>query len=288
MKGYIISFSAIILLSSMMLFSVFYSQNAQDRNYSFNDIKKYSKAEFVKDDLGFDLSEILGTQISIQIEPNLEITFIETLPAEYSKIAGINKFKEFAETSYSAVNNTKIKIGSERISSSVPVKFSNGLVYEYGFGAGSSAEFFAENRNTNAVSIDLNLNVNASSIQVNETLFTSSPDLTVNFNYSDLNSLNEKHEILQVNSLSDNVIVIRFSGSAEDVIEIHFGSFEGKINAVRVWNKTFGQKKTLLALKAVMPQLDLNSGLKVFADIDLNYFQQDLNSSSLIELKKFS
>jgi len=288
MKGYIVSFSAILLLSSMLLFSAFYSENVQNRNYSSEEIKKYSKAEFIKDDLGFDLNKLIGTGIEINRTGNLEIVFREEIPADFNKMDRIQKFKEFAESSYSEINNIKVKIIASRINNSVPIKFSNGLVYEYGFGAESSAEFFSENGNSNMSLIDLNLNINASSVEVTETLFSLNPDLTVNLNYIDLNSLNEKHQILLIDSSQNNVITARFSDNLNDVIEIHLGSFEGKNNALKVWNRTSGQNKISLEFRAVMPELDLNSGLKVFADIDLNYLQTDLNSYSLIELKGVS
>ena len=85
----------------------------------------------------------------------------------------------------------------------------------------------------------------------------------------------------------DNTIIIRFSDNLNDVIEIHLGSFEGKINAVKVWNKTLSEKQTLVEFKPEMP-FDLNSSLIVFVDLDLNYNQETLKCNSLIELKQVS
>ena len=133
MKGYIISFSAILLLSSMLLFSAFYSDNAKERNLSVNEIKKYSKLGFVKDDLAFDLNKMLGTEIELDRQENLTMVFREKIPADFDKKARIIKFKEFIESNYSSINNAQIGININRLNNSIPLKFSNGLIYEYGF-----------------------------------------------------------------------------------------------------------------------------------------------------------
>lgn len=288
MKGYIVSFSAIVLLSSMLLFAGFYSANVKERNISVNEMKKYSKLEFVKDDLGFDLNKMLGTEIEIAREENLTMVFRESIPADFNKMKRIVKLKEFIESSYSSINNSSISFNIGRLNNSVPVKFSNRLVYEYGFNSGSSVYFYAENGDTNISSMDLNLNVEGSSVSVSFPADSLTPNLSVNFNYVDQNALNETHENLQLGSSLDNVILISFSDTPNDEIEIHIGSFDGKINAMQILNKTSNQEKINLVFKAIMNALDLNSGFNAFVDADLNYIQTDLNSNGLIELKQFS
>ncbi|MFH1695071.1 MAG: hypothetical protein ABH850_01410 [Candidatus Micrarchaeota archaeon] len=289
MKGYIVSFSAILLLSSMLLFSMFYSENVNSRNYSGNEIKKYSKIEFIKDDLGFDINKILGTSIEVQKEGNLGIVFREQIPADFNKMQRIVKLKEFIESSYSAINNSEIGLDIGRMNKIIPIRFSNNLEYDYNFDSGkNSVVFYSTNGNTDIGLMDLNLNVSGSSVYVSDFLFPPNPDVTVNFNYVDGNALNEKHETLLVNSGLDYPITIRFSDDAEDIIEIHLGSFDAKTNAVKVWNRTLNENKISLGLKTVMPAIDFNSGFKAFVVMDLNYMQTDINSDSLIELKQFS
>jgi len=288
MKGYIISFSAILLLSSMLLFALFYSENVQSRNLDTANIKKYSKLEFIKDDLGFDANKILGTGISVNRTGNLELTFNEIIPSDFNKMQRIVKWKEFIESSYSSINNAEIKLGIKRMDKVIPIKFSNGLVYDYNFDAGKNSVFFySTTGNTNISEMDLNLNVTGSSVFVSKPLLSLNPDVTVNFNYIDQNALNEKHEIRELDSSLDNTITIRFSDDLSDVIEIHLGNVNGKINAVWVWNKSLSQNKINLVFKPVMNAIDVNSSFNAFLYADLNYFQTDLNSNDLIELKQF-
>ncbi len=288
MKGYVISFSAILLLSSMLLFSMFYLENVNSRNYSSGEIKKYSKMEFIKDDLSFDLNKILGTSIKVNKGNNLEITFNEIIPSDFNKMQRIIKMKEFAETSYSAINNSSIKINVDRLNQNIPLKFSNKLVYEYDFTPNKNSVFFYALGDTNMTSMDLNLTVSGSSVSVSRPLNALNPDLIVNFNYIDGNALNEKHEILLMDSTLKNKIEIIFSADGDDKIKINIGTFKGKNNAMLIENETINQNKINLSFKSIMPAIDFNSSLKLYADIDLNYIQTDLNSNSLMELKQFS
>lgn len=288
MKGYVISFSAILLLSSMLLFSMFYSENVNSRNYSSGEIKKYSKAEFIKDDLSFDLNKILGTSVKVNKGNNLEITFNEIIPSDFNKIQRIIKMKEFAETSYSSINNSLIKINIDRLNQKIPLKFSNGLIYEYDFTPNNNSVFFYALGNTNTISMDLNLAVSGNSVSVLTPSNSLTPDLTVNFNYIDGNALNETHQTILMDSSAENTIEIIFSADNNDKIKITLGTFNGKINTMLTENKTFNQNKINFSFKAVMPAIDFNSSLKLYSDIDLNYTQTDLNSDSLMELKQFS
>jgi hypothetical protein len=163
------------------------------------------------------------------------------------------------------------------------------LVYDYNFDSGkNSVLFYSTTGNTNISAMDLNLSVAGSSVEVTKIISVAGNDVLVNFNYVDQNSLNEKHESFQITSTAANTITIRFSEELNDVIEIHLGSFNGKINAVWVWNKSFSQHKIDLAFKPEMTAIDVNSDFRAFLDVDLNYSQTDLNSNSLIELKQFS
>ena len=287
MKGYIISLSAILLLSSMLLFAVFYSENIKERNLNAGEIKKYSKLNFVKDDLSYDLNRILGTGITVERNDVLAVLFTEKIPAGFDKKERIKKLKEFIENSYSSVNNAKIAFNTERIQNSIPVKFSNDLVYEYDF-EGKFILFYAVNKDTNMFTADINITSKGNATGVTEKLFTANPNLTINFNYSDQNASNEKHEILNISSRSDNVILISFSGNADDVIEIHLGRFEGKRNAVKVWNRTLNETEMLLEFRPVMQGLSTGIPFRAFIDADLNYSQADLNSDSLTELTQLS
>jgi len=291
MKGYIVSFSAILLLSSMLLFAAFYSGNVKDRNISVNEMKKYFKLEFIKDDLAFDLNKMLGTEIEIERTNNLTIVFREKIPAGFNKIARLEKLKDFIESDYSSVNNSDIKFDIRRLyvtrtTTDIPIKFSNGLIYE--FHSNNYVLFHAKNKDTNINSIELNLNAEGSSIKVFLPAESLAGDINLKFNYADQNTLNETHSSLQLNSSLDNVILISFSESAGDEIEIHIGSFEGKINAVKIWNKTLNQNQINLVFKAVMDGININSNFNAFIDADLNYFQSDLNSNGLAGLNGFS
>jgi hypothetical protein len=289
MKGYIISFSAILLLSSMLVFSMFYSENVQSRGLELNKTKKYSKLEFIKDDLGFDANKILGTSIKVERTENLEMTFNEIIPADFNKMQRIVKWKEFIESSYSSANNSAIGLNINRLNKVIPVKFSNGLRYDYNFDDGkNSVLFYSETGNTKITAMDLNLTVQGSSVDVSKVISPMDFDVTVNFNYVDQNALNETHESFQITSTAENIITIRFSDDLRDVIEIRIGTFNGKNNAVWVWNRSFNQNKINLSFKPVMTGIDVNSSFRGFLDVDLNYFQTDLNSNSLIELKQFS
>ncbi len=282
------SFSAILLLSSMLFFSMFYFDNVNSRNFSVKEIQKYSKLEFVKDDLGFDVNKILGTEISVNRNSNLEVVFREKIPAGFDKAQRMDKFKDFIETSYSSINNAVIELDFDSTQGIIPIVFSNGLNYEYEFDAEETSVFFhAGNKDTNLSSMDLNLTVQGSSVEVTETLDTSNPDLTVNFNYVDENILNEKHETLQINSGFDNVITARFSENPKDIIEIHIGTFSNKVNALRVLNKTSSQQEIDFSFKGEMNPLNADVSFKAFLDAELNYNQTDLNSNSLLELKGF-
>ena len=293
MKGYVLSFSAILLLSSMLLFSMFYSENINSRNLSVNEIKKYSKLEFIKDDLGFDANKITGTSIQVNRGDELEITFNEVIPSNIDKMQRITRFKEFIEKSYSAINNSSVELNIRRMNTQrpgkIPIKFSNKLNYDYVFGSGGDyVLFYADGIDTNINSMDLNLNVIGSSVEVTKPVFASVPNINVNFNYIDQNALNEKHEILQLNSAQDNVIKIRFSDNLNDIIEIQIGSFDSTINGIKVWNKTIQQKIIGLGFKPKMDSINPDSSFRAFLDADLIYSQTDLNSNSLLELKQLS
>jgi hypothetical protein len=291
MKGYIAVFTAILLLYSMVLFSGFYADNVNSRNLAATKTNQYSKLEFVKDDLGFDLNRILGTSIQVKNSAdNLEITFREKVPADFDKTKRINKFKEFVETSYSSINNAKIKLNTKKLKEKIPIKFSNNLVYEYNLNKGkNSVVFYALNGDTNILWMDLNLNVQGNATWISRPVPVLNPDVVVNFNYVDENALNERHEVRLIDSSIDNKITIRFSDNAKDTIEIHLGSFDGKKNAVKVLNQTFNQEKALLSFKAVMPSIDFNAGLKAFVDdLTLEYKQTGLKSNSLIEIRQLS
>ncbi len=286
-KGYIISLSAIILLSSLLLFAMFYSENSKQRNIEVNEIIKYSKLDFIKDDLSFDLNRLLQTEIQINRKENLELVFREKIPSEYSKKTAIQNLKNFIETKYSELNNAEIKLNNSRINNSVLIKFSNKLIYEYNFNE-NSIEFYAENTDTNLVSADLNLTVHGTSTEVILPIQSTEHNLIINFNYVDENTLNETHKNLKLDSRINNIIRIRFSNELNDEIEINLGRIQGKINAVKVWNKTLMEYPVLLELKTETTGLNVENKLNIFADLDLNYSQTDFNSNSLIELNQFS
>ncbi len=283
MKGYIVSLSAIILLSSMLLFSVFYSENINSRNTSINQEKKFIKLGFIKDNIQYDLTKITGTKINTKQKNGLEITVNDTLPSGKQKTERIKKLKDFLEGIYGKTNNANILLGITGTENITKTTFSNNLVYEYLNNTGKeSIQFYSLNGNTDMNSVDLNIEVKGSSVYVSRNTNAVNADLILNFNYLDENSLNEKHEIIGLDSSIDNIITVRFSQNPEDTIEIHLGSFDGKTNAMTITNKTVNQNKTTVGFTARIPQ-EIYS-IKAFAGIDLNYSQVDLNSDSQIEI----
>lgn len=288
-KGYVLTISTLLIVSILLMFSVFYLSKTERSERALGELVVIEKAGFVVDDIAFDLNKLLGTAVKVErIDSNTRITFNDKLASDLDKESELLALQEFLYDVYAVQQNSVIGIDfNYLVDGKTEMVFSNGLQYDYNYG-GSDANvlFYASGGDTNATRMDINISVNDSSVLLEPWSWDPGGDITVNLFYEDQNSLNTVNSSGTLDSSSLHTYTIHFSETMNDVLEImvgRIGGHNGTFSLVESIDNTSSKASVVFSVTA--PSNDLNS-FYYYYNADLNYFQLDVNANGLIPIGK--
>ncbi|MBU1120408.1 MAG: hypothetical protein ABIE23_04135 [archaeon] len=288
-KGYVLTISTLLIVSIILLFSVFYLSKAEKSEKALSELVPIEKAGFVVDDIAFDLNKLLETAVKIErIDSNTRITFNDKLASDLDKENELMDYQNFLYGVYAVQQNAVISIDfNNLVDGKTEMLFSNGLQYDYNYG-GSDANvlFYASGGDTNATRMDINVSVNDSSVLLEPWSWDPGGDITVNLFYEDQNALNTVNSSGTLNSSSLHTYAIHFSETVNDVLEVLVGGIEGHNGGFALVEGIDNtSSKANLVFSVTAPSNDVNS-LYYYYNADLNYEQLDVNANGLIQIGK--
>jgi len=290
-KGYLLSFSVLVLFSLLIVFSQFYFNSEKFFDETIAGQSIIDKAGFVADDISLDLNSMLGTGIDVDRNAEfIQLKFFDVLPSDLNKHKALLNYSNFINSSYAFQQNAFLSLGLNNLADGkTEILFSNGLQYDYNYSFGSSdavVSFYSSTGSTNALSFDINVSVNSSSVKVIPWAWNAGGDISVNLNYYDLNSSNAVRVSGKIDSALDNSYKIYFSSDPNDVLEIHLGLIGGKQKAFKLAEGIDNpSSKASLYLNALIPFAS-NPDFSYYYNGTINYRQLDVNNFSFIELGK--
>jgi len=285
-KGFTISISTILLVITIVWFSVFYAGFAQRQEANIYSSYAIEKAGFVADDITEDVSSILGTDVNVNKGPNFTtIVFADKLPGDINKLQLVD-YNQFVDVNYSTRQNASIDLDFTRLlDGKAEMLFSNGLVYEHAYSLDQNFVQFSKGNggNTGVFTYDIGIYATVGRLDLaTPWACDSTGDVNVSLRYSD--SYGETSQTLNCKQDSSSLYTYTFtfldSGGS---LTVYFGSFGGLGNSVIIRR---GIENPLIAVETlILAELPSPSQELVwYYDADLNYMQQDVNLSRKIEL----
>ncbi|MEW6295680.1 MAG: hypothetical protein AB1467_05310 [Candidatus Diapherotrites archaeon] len=292
-KGYLLSFSVLVLFSLLIVFSQFYFNSEKSFDETIAGQSIIDKAGFVADDISSDLNSMLGTGIEADRNTEfIQLKFFDVLPSDLNKQEALLNYSDFINSSYALQQNAFLSLDlNDLADGKTELVFSNGLEYDYNYSPNSSysdavVSFYSSTGSTNVLSYDINVSVNSSSIKVIPWTWNAGGDISVNLYYYDLNSSNTVWVSGKIDSALDNSYKIYFSASPDDVLEIHLGLIDGRQKSFKLLEDIdTPSSKASLYLGALIPFVS-NNDFSYYYNGTINYRQLDVNNFSFIELGK--
>lgn len=281
-RGFIITFSTILIVSSLLLFSQFYLKNSKSREQSILMSAKFSKLGLVLDDIENDVEEILGTTVAInKAATQTEITFTDKLPSDLNKFYLLD-YRGFLYNTYAPKQNISLIADfNELLDNKTELIFSNGLQYDYFYGGDNIVGFYVPGGDTNATTYNIIINVNndLNTVQMSGTLGT---DINVNLYYTD--NSNTINESWQLDANVNNQYTVYYTDPAinpNDYLRINVGNIGGYLRAIRITESIDDESSEAnLTLEVIVPAVQDN--LFYWYNADLNYSQADVNANGKI------
>ncbi|MFH1255981.1 MAG: hypothetical protein V1494_01680 [Candidatus Diapherotrites archaeon] len=279
-KGFVLTLSAILLLSSVLLFSQFYLNKTALQNSEILEGFHSSKAAFLLDDISSDFNKLLGASVDINRgSSSLRISVKDRLSGDYNKM-NVLSLQSFLQKGYAEKQAASISLDLNRlVDGQTELVFSNGIHYDFSYDQNFFL-FHKPSSSTNATAYDLNVSVNAFSDYYIPWAWNPSGDLSVSFRYSDQNSLSSINYSGKVDSSIQNNFTFHYNDGTQLVVSV--GAIGSSLKALRL-SKTFSanSSRATYSFNAFLPA-DNRKPFYAFYDADLNYSQLDVNSFSKI------
>lgn len=284
-KGFIFSFSTIMIFSFLVLFSSFYLQKTQREETSITENFAVEKAGFVADNITNMTEKLLGTATEInRNQGNTIIFFYDRLPP-YTAKSGINEFDSFIEQKYAQQQKAQINLNSQKLlDGKTELVFSNGLQYDYDYsGDQNSVMFYRPGLDTGTTEYDINVIVSGAEYSPSPIIICFGGSVTFRIHLEDSFG-NTVDTICNQNPGNLRNYNFNFTGESGR-ITISIGNYSSNPNAVRIENTINNPSVSVeTVIKAVLAP-EANE-LTAYYDADLNYSQADTNINRKIEIKR--
>jgi len=285
-KGFVFSFSVILIFSFLVLFSSFYSQKVQRDETSIFQTFAVEKAGYINDDIVFDMNTLLGTSVKVNRGlVNTNISFSDQLPPKTDKTE-LGGYVSFINNTYAPQQNASINLNADNLEDGITeLNFSNGLSYDFDYSGGqNSVSFYKSGVDTLVTQYTIDLFVKGATYDsVNSSPWTcdGSGSVTVNLHFED--SFGNIVDIIcnqDPNTFYEYIFV--FNGQTGS-LTFNFGDISGNQNAVKIAN-TIGNQSVLISTNIDAELLSSATELSWFYDATLNYSQGDVSFSKNILL----
>ena len=280
LKGFVISISALLLLSALLVFSQFYLNLNLERESEVVSVFSVEKAGFVKSDLSFDLNKLLETSVDVNRGVSFtEIFLRDKLPSDLNKL-NVLGLRSFLSSVYAKQQNISIEVDFNKlVDGKTELVFSNALQYDYSYANDTNVFFYVPASDSNVTVFDINVTVNDSVVSSIPWSLNPSGDINVSLRYEDGNGVITSSGKLDSSTL--NTFTFNYSGNPDDSFSVEIGAIEGSQKALRI-SESFDNAATRssISVRAVVPSSSDN--LYWFYDADLNFSVADVNSSGKI------
>ena len=283
-KGFVLSFSAVLLIIVLVMFAVFYSGKNIREEQNILGMYSIEKAGFVADDIESDFNRLLETSVDVNKGVSFtELRFRDKLPADINKMQLID-LKNFIDGNYSVQQNASINLDINKlIDGNTELRFSNNLQYDYNYGVVNSVFFRNYLGDTNIISYVIDININDTSIAVIPWTWNPAGDINVTLRFTDYNVSNKVSYTGILESGVENIYQWNYSGIAGDSFYIRVGGLETNKKALQLINSIDDPNSVaVIDFNALMPTSSGN--LIWYYDADLNYVQSDVSVNRKIEL----
>ena len=280
MKGFVISISALLLLSALLVFSQFYLNLNLERESEVVSVFSVEKAGFVRSDLSVDLNKLLETSVDVNRGVSFtEIFLRDKLPSDLNKL-NVLGLRSFLSSVYAKQQNISIEVDFNKlVDGKTELVFSNALQYDYSYANDTNVFFYVPASDSNVTVFDINVTVNDSVVSSIPWSLNPSGDINVSLRYEDGNGVITSSGKLGSSTL--NTFTFNYSGNPNDSFSVEIGAIEGSQKALRI-SESFDNAATRssISVRAVVPSSSDN--LYWFYDADLNFSVADVNSSGKI------
>jgi hypothetical protein len=230
LRGFLLSYSAILLASVLLLFTVFYMVRAGLEEKDLVTITSLEKAAFVMDNIMYDYNRIFGASVQVIRGPaTTTISISDRLPGLFSKTE-TSKLDSFFSGDYATKHNITLSVDSStQRDGRTELIFSNGLEYDYNYGSDNIVKLYAPSGDTNFTAITI-------TIYSSENLDSNTPwswdptgDLTVTINYSDAGN-NTISESGKINSTTLHTWTFNYGAEGSLVLKAgRIGTYNGAV-----------------------------------------------------------
>lgn len=276
-KGFVVTISVTILLSVLLIASVYYLRSNQAEQKLILESTSALKVSDIASDIAEDTKSVFGFRISAESSANTtEVKIQDSIPIKTSQSI-INSWKGFIEGPYSEKKNAKITLCN--LTPSTELQFSNGIRYNRSISA-NYAMLYAPTSDTNVNSYDLNLSFSAGYYDDENSIqwSCSSGPTKIVLKLKDASGLTFE-SICNASNSSYKEYIIKFKDLSGD-INVSFGSIAGGTGAMRVQNN-LSERNLDLNLNA---SINTTNPIRIFWPCDLNIAMGNSKWSSEITL----
>lgn len=274
-KGFVISFAAILLVSVVLLFALYYADKNFKEEKAITENLKVMLAGFVADDVASDVQKIVGASVEInQRDANTLIKVNDRLPGKINKTE-LSYLEDFLEDDYNSMQNCFLDVNFEElIDGKSELIFSNGLQYDYNSEGDPEMIFYNPGSDAGVLAYDINIHVTGNLQSSTAWSYASGGDIYINLHYTDSHD-NEITESGSLDSSLNNQYTLNYSGGVSQIL-INVGIFNGNSKALKI-------TESVLAAN-VKATVDLGTTIASPSDeltwhynADLNYSTEDVN-----------
>ena len=280
-KGFVISFSTLLILMVMVFFAVFYSEKVEREEVMVMQGLAVEKAGFVADDLVWDLNKLIG--IGVDINRGEDFTLIhlsDVLPSEINAFE-LNDWNAFVDGNYGTQQKAEIELGlDELVDGKIELVFSNGLQFDHSYADSNYVHFFRrDGSDTGVTAYDINVDVSGATYDSgNSTPWTCDNDQDVNVNLLFNGSVSSDCKQDPTGSYSYE---FAFQGISE-TLTVEYGNISSRENSVKISTDLKSDVSVKIAIAAELPSP--GSEIVWYYNADLNYSQGDVNVNRKFEL----
>ena len=277
-RGFLFTLSVLLLLGFLVTFSIYYSAKPRQLAKELTSSLKIERAGFVADDLETDLNRLIGIGLDLNSgSPNTVLTLNDRLPSDFNR-ARLSLWEAFAEGAYARSQSSAVDVNAQGLlDANAELLFNNGLQYLFARTDENSLQLFVPGGDTNFLSLDINLFVN-DDLNSSVPWTLGSGDTNVTLRYYDTIASNAFVSSGLLSSASANQYILRYSALSTDSLTITFGRIEGSDAALKI-DHSIDNLSTLTRAQIMAVFATPSKPLVVFANLDLNYTQADMNLS---------
>ncbi|MEM4598105.1 MAG: hypothetical protein QW400_00220 [Candidatus Diapherotrites archaeon] len=276
-KGFVVTISVAILLSVLLIASVYYLRSNQAEQKLILESTSALKVSDIASDIAEDTKSVFGFRISAESSANsYEIKIQDSIPIKTSH-SNISSWKGFIEGPYSEKRNVKISMCN--LTPSTELQFSNGIRYVRSIDE-NYVLFYAPSSDTEAYSYDINLYFSGGYYD-DENSIEWSCDLgttKIILRLRDASGL-PLETVCNASNSDDKEYIIKFKDLSGD-INVSFGSIAGGTGAIRVQNN-LSERNLDLNLSA---SIKATNPVRIYWPCDLNIAMGNSKWSSEVTL----